>query len=264
MIANSSIIDTRIDFPSATIIMNRPSRKNAVSVESINALSQAFADFHQEKKVAAVILTGANDSFCAGTDLKDLNTSLEEESAQERWYEETMAMNELLVSMLRFPKPIISAVNGPAMGFGFALALASDLIVAGPSAVFGCPEVKRGLVPGMVAPLLAFRVGAAAAAHYSLTGKTASAQEAFDTGFCHELVDNDDVVWAKANEIAGGINNSSPQSIQMTKQLINETIGETFFTNLNLGTANSAAARTTESAKEGVSAFIAKRKPKWY
>ena len=235
-----------------------------MSTESVSAVMQALTDIHQEKKVAAVILTGSADSFCSGTDLKDLNASLEDESAQEKWHEETMAMNELLATMLRFPKPIIAAVNGPALGFGFAMALACDLLVAGPSALFACPEIKRGLVPGLVAPLLAFRTGAAVAARFALTGHSLSGSEAAEMGICHELVDSDELVWAKANEMAADLANNSPQSMQMTKRLINETIGESFFTSLNLGTANSAAARTTESAKEGVEAFISKRKPKWY
>lgn len=263
MITNSSMIDVRIDVPSATVIINRPARKNALSTDSVKLLQNAFSDLHQEKNVAAVILTGASDSFCSGTDLKDLNSNLDDESAHEKWFQETMAMNELLETMLRFPKPIIAAVNGPALGFGFALALAADLMIASPNALFGCPEIKRGLVPGLVSPLLAFRVGAAKAASYALTGADIDSAEAISTGFCHELVEKEDLLWARANELAKDFSQNSPQSMQMTKNLINETIGETFFTNLNLGTANSAAARTTESAKEGVSAFVAKRKPNW-
>ena len=160
MIANSSIVDVRIDKPSATIILNRPARKNALSSESVQRILEAFADLNQERGVSAVILTGSSDSFCSGTDLNDLNLNLDDEASQEKWFQETMAMNELLETMLRFPKPIIAAVNGAALGYGFALSLACDLIIASPEAFFGCPEIKRGLVPGLVSPLLAFRVGA--------------------------------------------------------------------------------------------------------
>lgn len=264
MIANSSIVDVRIDLPSATIVLNRPSRKNALSVESVEKLQQAFFDLHQEKNVSAVILTGASDSFCSGTDLKDLDASLDDEAARDKWQADTMAMNDLLAMMLRFPKPIIAAVNGPALGYGFALTLACDLVVAGPGSRFGCPEIKRGLVPGMVAPLLAFRTGAAQAARFALLGQTASPEDALLAGLIHTQVASDDLVWAQAHALAQELAGNSPQAMQLTKQLINETVGEAFFTSLNLGTANSAAARTTESAREGVKAFIDKRKPKWY
>lgn len=263
MIANSSIVDVRIDKPSATIILNRPARKNAISSESVQRILEAFADLNQERGVSAVILTGSSDSFCSGTDLNDLNLNLDDEASQEKWFQETMAMNELLETMLRFPKPIIAAVNGAALGYGFALSLACDLIIASPEAFFGCPEIKRGLVPGLVSPLLAFRVGAAKAASYALTGSQISCEEAKSAGFLHEVVQNDNVLWARANDLAKVFAENSPQSMQMTKNLINETVGEAFLTHLNLGTANSAAARTTESAKEGVRAFVDKRSPKW-
>ena len=174
-----------------------------------------------------------------------------------------MALNELIVTMLRFPKPIIAAVNGPALGCGFALALACDAILASPSAHFGCPEVERGLVPGLVTPLLAFRVGASKAARYALSGVRLDGNAAVEAGICHEMVSGDHLLWARAQEWATDYSANSPQSLQMTKQLINETIGEQFLTHLSLGTANTAAARTTDSAKEGVRAFLSKRKPDW-
>lgn len=262
MITNSAVVDVRVDAPSATIILNRPQSKNALNLDAINKISLAFADIHQEKKVSAVILTGTSDSFCSGTDLKEMSASLEGEDSREKWHDETMAMNDLIESMLRFPKPIIAAVNGPAVGVGLALVLASDLVIASPKASFGSPETKRGLVAGLVAPLLAFRLGASSAIKLTLTGKRLDAEEALAMGLSHETV-KDELLWARANEIAKELAENSPQAMKMTKTLINETIGEHFLTSLNLGTANSAAARTTESAKEGVDAFVEKRPPNW-
>ena len=262
MITNSSVVDVRVDVPSATIILNRPQSKNALNLDTIKKLSLAFSDIHQEKNVAAVILTGSSDSFCSGTDLKEMSALLEDENSREKWHDETMAMNDLVESMLRFPKPIIAAVNGPAVGVGLALVLASDLVVASPNAKFGSPETKRGLVAGLVAPLLAFRLGASTAMKLTLTGRHLDADEALSIGLSHETV-KDDLLWARANEMAKELSGNSPLAMKMTKTLINETIGEHFLTSLNLGTANSAAARTTESAKEGVDAFVEKRPPSW-
>ncbi|MEC9094370.1 MAG: enoyl-CoA hydratase-related protein, partial [Planctomycetota bacterium] len=86
---------------------------------------------------------------------------------------------------------------------------------------------------------------------------------AVSAGFCHEVVSHENLLWARAQEMAEEMAQNSPQAMLMTKSLINETIGEELFSHLNNGTATSAAARTTESAKEGVPAFAAQRKPDW-
>ena len=114
----------------------------------------------------------------------------------------------------------------------------------------------------MVAPLLVFRVGASQAANLLLTARLIEAAEAHRIGLVHELV-NHDFVWARAQEIAGEIAQSAPESIQLTKRLLNETIGEHLATLLTAGAADSATARTTDAAREGLAAFLEKREPKW-
>jgi methylglutaconyl-CoA hydratase len=164
--------------------------------------------------------------------------------------------------MLLFPKPIIAAVNGPAVAGGAGLALASDLVIATPEAKFGLPEPRRGVVAGMVSPLLMFRVGGSHAANLLLTARTIEAAEALRIGLYHELVAGD-LVWARAQELAGEIARCAPEAIQLTKKMLNETIGEHLGTLLSAGAAASATARTTEAAREGLAAFLEKREPKW-
>jgi methylglutaconyl-CoA hydratase len=164
--------------------------------------------------------------------------------------------------MLRFPKPIIAAVNGPAVAGGMGLVLASDIVVAASDAQLGLPEPRRGIVAGMVAPLLFFRAGASHAANILLTARMFSASEAHRIGLAHELVERD-LVWARAQELAGEIAQSAPESLQLTKRLLNETIGEHLSTLLTVGAADSATARTTDAAREGLAAFLEKREPKW-
>ena len=140
--------------------------------------------------------------------------------------------------------------------------MACDLVVACDSATFGFPEPRRGIVAGMVAPLLAFRVGAARAAYLLFTARIVSAREAHGFGLFHEIVQHDKI-WARANELVGEVAASAPEAIQMTKRLLNETIGEHLGTLLTAGAADSATARTTEAAREGLAAFLEKREPKW-
>ena len=113
--------------PSGTIILNRPEKRNAISRAMITDLIQAFDDFHGEKSVRAVILTGAGSAFCSGMDLAEMQETAKQPDAWKQWHEDALAYRELIDKMMQFPKPIIAAVNGPVMAGGAGLLLASDL-----------------------------------------------------------------------------------------------------------------------------------------
>jgi enoyl-CoA hydratase/carnithine racemase len=250
------------NLPSGTIILNRPDKRNALSRQLLEDLGQAFDDLHQERKVRAVILTGAGSAFCSGMDLAEMQETSQQADAFSQWHSDAVQYRELIDKMLHFPKPIIAALNGPVVAGGAGLMLASDIVVAAHDAKFGLPEPRRGIVAGMVAPLLVFRVGASQAANLLLRARMIEAQEAHRLGLYHEL-STGDLAWARAQEIAGEIAASAPEAIQLTKRLLNETIGEHLSTLLSAGAADSATARTTEAAREGLAAFFEKRDPKW-
>ncbi len=256
------LIKVKKHVPSGTIIINRPEKRNALTRDLMTQLLQAFEDFHLERKVRAVILTGAGDSFCAGMDLQQMQDTSQQPDCLLQWHKDAVQYRELIETMLLFPKPIIAAVNGPAVAGGTGLVLASDIVVAASSAKFGLPEPKRGLVAGLVAPLLHFRVGAGRAAHLLLTGRLIEAAESHRCGLFHEVV-SPDLVWARAHEIAIECASSAPESLQLTKKMLNETIGENLTTWLAVGAAVSATARTTDAAAEGLAAFLEKREPQW-
>ena len=127
-------VDVKVHEAAGTIILNRPEKRNALSREMLAQLAQAFDDLHGERRVRAVILTGAGPAFCAGMDLAEMLETSKQQDAQARWHEDAVAYRDLIEKMLRFPKPIIAAVNGPAMAGGAGLVLASDIVVAGKSA----------------------------------------------------------------------------------------------------------------------------------
>ena len=255
-------IQVRCHYPSGTIVLNRPEKRNALSRALIRDLKEAFFDLHQERRVRAVILTGAGPAFCAGMDLAEMRETAKRDDAQQQWHEDAETYRDLLETMLRFPKPIIAAVPGPAMAGGMGLVLAADIVLAAKEAAFGLPEPKRGLVAGMVAPLFVFRVGAGRAARWLLTGERFDLDEAQQMGLVHEQTEQD-LLWARAHELAQACAESAPEAIQLTKQVLNETIGHHLWTALAAGAAVSATARTTEAAQEGLAAFLEKRPPKW-
>lgn len=256
------LVKQRVDGPAGTIILNRADKRNALSRELIAEIDQALGDFHQEKRVKAVVLTGSGSAFCAGMDLSEMLSTAQSENAHAQWQEDASIYRDLLERMLLFPKPIIAAVNGPAMAGGLGLVLASDLVVAANSAKFGLPEPKRGLVAGMVTPLLVFRVGAGQAARLLLTAEPIDTDTAERIGLIHYRVDEHQV-WARAVELANHCAQSAPEALQLTKRMLNEIVGEHISTLLTAGAAISATARTTEAAQEGLKAFLEKREPHW-
>jgi methylglutaconyl-CoA hydratase len=256
------IVRVHVHGAAGTIIMNRPERRNALSRELLAELSQAISDLHQERRVRAVILTGAGSAFCAGMDLAEMQATSQSDNPHEEWRADAVQYLELIEQMLRFPKPLIAAVNGPAIAGGAGLALASDIVIAADTATFGFPEPRRGIVAGLVAPLLAFRIGAGQAAPLLLTGNVINAHDAQRLGVFHRLTEPDHL-WPRATEIATECAECAPEAILLTKQLLNETIGEQLFTLLSAGAAASATSRTTEAAVEGLKAFFEKRPPKW-
>ena len=256
------LVQVKVHESVGTIILNRPEKRNALNRALQAELVQALDDLHRERRVRTVILTGAGSAFCAGMDLDEMRETAKLDDAHAQWGKDAETFREVLLTMLRFPKPIIAAVNGPAAAGGAGLVLAADIVLGTDQASLGMPEPRRGLVAGIVAPLLVFRIGAGQAARLLLTSAFVEAEEAFEIGLYHEMVSNEKL-WARAVEVAGECARGAPEALLLTKRMLNETIGEHLITLLSAGAATSATARTTEAAEEGLNAFLEKREPKW-
>ena len=259
---SQSLVKINLHEHAGTIILNRPDKRNALSRNLLSDIQQGLFDLRMERRVRAVILTGAGSAFCAGMDLEEMRATSKLSDPHPQWHDDAVAYRDLLESMLRYPKPIIAAVNGPAMAGGAGLMLACDIVIGTPEATFGLPDPKRGLVAGMVSPLLVFRIGGGHSANLLLTTRTIDSDEAVRIGLYHEMVSNDKV-WARAVEVAAQCAESAPEALQLTRKMLNETIGEHLMTLLSAGAAISATARTTVAASEGVTAFLEKRDPDW-
>lgn len=244
--------------------MDRPQTRNALNPQLIEDLTTAFSDVYQEKRVASVVLTGNGEHFCSGLDLNVMSeiAQMPESTALPEWLAVWRNLTELYEAMLRFPKPIVAAVDGGALGAGLGLALAADLVVASDRATFGAIAVRRGLVGGATLALLSFRSGAATAARMVLTGQTVNAATAHHWGLCDEPVDPQQI-WVAASDLATECAAAPQEAIQATKRLLNESVGELLLSQLSAGAAGSATACTTESAREGIKAFLDNRAPIW-
>jgi methylglutaconyl-CoA hydratase len=262
MFMSSHAIDVRVDGTAGTIILNRPDRRNALTRAMLEQLLEALDDLYLDKRVRAIVLTGKGPAFCAGLDARELRDSYRLPNAQSRWGDDAELYREVIVKMLELTKPIIAAVNGPAVAGGAGFVLACDIVLASENAQFGLPEARRGLVAGMVVPLLAYRIGAGQAARLAVSSTLFPAAEALRIGIYHELVDHDRL-WARAAQWADECAAGAPQAVQLTKRLLGEIVGEQLLTQLSAGAAVSATARTTEAAQEGIAAFLEKRPAQW-
>lgn len=264
MYMSSNPIEVKVVDVAGTIVLNRPDSGNALTRAMIDELGQALDDLYLERRVRAIILTGAGEDFCVGADLAELRTSQEEggDEAQSQWGADAAEFRDLLVRMLEITKPIIAAVSGRALGAGAALVAACDIAVASADATFGLPDVRHGMVAGLAAPLLNFRLGAGQTARLMLSGQAIDAAEAHRVGAFHELTPPE-MAWARAAQIAAECAAGAPEAIQLSKRLINETLGEQLATQLAAAAAMEATARTTQAAEEGIAAAMEGRLPVW-
>ena len=195
----------------ALVTLQRPEKRNALSIDLRVELADAFGGLGADQGVGSVVLTGAGSAFCAGMDVTQFGG---DEAHKRRLVETSTSAFEAVGSC---PKPVVAAVNGPALAGGFALALLCDLRVAAESATFGFPELPRGIPPSYASARAA--LGLAAAAEVTLTGRTYDAEEARRLGAVNEVV-ADERCLERALELAGGIATAPREATLETKRRI--------------------------------------------
>src|ERR1700726_2696024 len=193
----------------ATITLNRPEKRNAISFELIDDLLRALDEVSKSEAIV-LIVTGAAKAFCSGMDLDNLKSLLGRSPEQN--LQDSQTMVQLFRSLYEFPKVTISAVNGPAIAGGTGLALLCDFTLAVPDAKFGYTEVRIGFVPAIVSTFLLRQVGEKQARDLLLTGRIIGAEEAARIGLIKEIVAPENLM-AKARELAAMLIGNSPASL---------------------------------------------------
>ena len=243
----------------ATITLNRPDKRNAISYDLIEELVQAF-DEVAKSSALVLILTGSGKAFCSGMDLDNLKALLGRTPEQSLQDSETMA--GLFRSLYDFPKPTIAAVNGAAIAGGCGLATLCDFTLAVPEAKFGYTEVRIGFVPAIVSTFLLRQVGEKHARDLLLTGRIIGADEAFRIGLINEIVAPEKLS-ARALELAAQLLENSPASLLYTKRLLSSQAAVELDIQIKSAVRENAAIRATSDFREGISSFLEKRKPNW-
>jgi methylglutaconyl-CoA hydratase len=208
-----------LDGPIATMTLNRPDARNALSLDLMHALHARFTELSARAEVVAVILTGAGKSFCAGMDLKQV---LADPDAPGRLLG---SLAEFTLNLRAFPGIVIASVNGAAIGGGCGLATVCDFAITHADSKMGFPEVDLGVCPAVVAPWLVRRIGAGKARRVLLGGGTMSGREAHALGIVTDLVETREQLDAGAKALADHIAAGGPEALRATKRLLNELDG---------------------------------------
>jgi methylglutaconyl-CoA hydratase len=243
----------------ATITLNRPEKRNAISFELIDDLVRAFDEVAKSEAIV-LILTGAGKAFCSGMDLENLKGLLGKSPEDNLKDSETMV--RLFRSLYEFPRVTIAAVNGAAIAGGTGLALLCDFTLAVPEAKFGYTEVRIGFVPAIVSTFLLRQVGEKQARDLLLTGRIFGAEEAARMGLVSEIVPVENLL-ARARELATVLMENSAASLRLTKQLLTDHARAELDLQIDAAIRANAGIRSTADFREGISSFLEKRKPVW-
>src|ERR1700676_1564913 len=243
----------------ATITLSRPEKRNAISYELIEELLGVL-DQLAHSSALVLILTGEGKAFCSGMDLENLKALTGRSAEQNLKDSETMA--DLFRALYDFPRPTIAAVNGAAIAGGCGLATLCDFTLAVPEAKFGYTEVRIGFVPAIVSTFLLRQVGEKHARDLLLTGRIFSAEEAARMGLVNEIVAPEKLL-DRARELAAQLAENSPLSLSNTKRLLTDHARAELDAQIEAAIRENAGIRESADFREGIEAFLEKRKPKW-
>ena len=253
--SDTVLIDKR--GPALWISINRPDRRNALNAEVIAGIARGYGEAHADDTVRAIVLTGGGDkAFCAGADLTGGQAAFRDLAKPNSDYADLLRLAQ------NATKPSIARVNGVCMAGGMGLLCMTDMAVAADSVVFGLPEVKVGVFPMQVLSLLQVTVPRRIVNEWCLTGEPFDAAEAKAAGLVNHVVPPAELD-AKVDWLIGRLADKSPTAIRRGKYAMRAIAAMSFDEAIAYTEAQIALTAATEDAREGVAAFVEKRRPNW-
>lgn len=242
------------------LTINRPERRNSMSVRTMELLVEALERADRDPECRVVVITGAGgEAFCAGADISDFQ-GRERSTAELR--EQYGAFLRLSDAALSLGKPTIAAVNGVALGGGCALSLLCDLTIASDTAQFGLPEVKLGLFPMIVLPMLLRTVGRKKAFEIVYFGAMIDAAEAERIELVNTVVSADEL-WSTVDKWVERLARLSGETLRLGREAVLAMDGMSYGQALEYGRSIGSVVMTSPDAQEGVKAFLERRRPAW-
>ena len=254
---NKALQNLIIEYPEEGIVLvylNRPDAHNAINTQLLSELAEVSADAAANDSVRCLIITGGEKVFAAGADVKEMaeldSVGVLKNKRPEYWDK-----------LKRFPKPLIAAVNGYALGGGCELAMHADIIIAGTNAQFGQPEINLGIIPGAGGTQRLIRsVGKSLAMKMVLSGEFIDAEQALNAGLVAEIT-QPELTLEKAQAIASTIAKKSPLAVQQAKELLLASYESPLEAGLAAERKAFVLLAATEDRDEGINAFLEKRPP---
>jgi methylglutaconyl-CoA hydratase len=256
----SSAIRRLQEGPVARVVLARPEVRNAFDDGLIAELTRSFLEFGDDRTTRVVVLSGDGPTFCAGADIAWMRKAGAYSQAENE--EDAGRMARMFRAIDECPLPVIALVHGAAIGGGVGLAAAADIAIAAEGTVFSLGEVKLGILPSVISPFVLRAIGARQARDFFLTGDRFDAREAFRIGLVHAVVPAGELEAAAQKKI-DSLLSSGPEAIGAAKRLIAQVAGLSPEEAAPLTVRTIAERRASEEAREGLGAFLEKRKPKW-
>jgi enoyl-CoA hydratase/carnithine racemase len=249
-------ITCALEGPVATVTLNRPEARNALSQAVVEELLRCFAALCEEayRDVRVVVLRAAGETFCAGGDLRDMSVASEDGAGV------GARLDELLRAVNEAPQVVVARIQGPAMGGGLGLVCVTDIAIADEGAMFGLPEVRLGLAPAVISPYVVQRVGFTRARQLMLTGRRFVAAAALEYGLIHEVAPAGQLN-AQVEATVADVLKCAPNALRECKRLLFTVLAQTDTLEERIATFEQL--RTSDEAAEGILAFIQKRSAPW-
>ncbi|MEZ0094681.1 enoyl-CoA hydratase family protein [Streptacidiphilus sp. EB129] len=252
MSGTEPLVHYRVERSVATLTLDSPRNRNALSSTLVAQLEQGLADAGKDPAVRAVVLTHTGGTFCAGADLSEATSG--DATANPR------RLVAVMRALVELPKPVIAKVDGHVRAGGLGLLGACDLAVAGPSSTFAFTEVRLGLAPAVISLSLLPRLDPRGAARWYLTGSVFDAAEAQRIGLLTEAAEDTD---AALTPVLDALRLASPQGLAETKRLVTGEVLRTFEHDGESMVAQSALLFGSAEAREGMLSFLERRPPNW-
>lgn len=246
----------------ARITLTRAAKRNALTREMLAELTSRVEEVSAMPELRLLVLAAEGPVFCAGMDLAQMQETTANPNAAAMFQADSEAYRCVTAGLFSLKMPTLAVVQGPAVAGGLGLVLACDMVLASTAATFALPEPKRGIVAGLVTPLLVHRVGISAASWTLFSGRSLGAAEALRIGLCHAVVSPDQLETETKNLVTS-ILSGSPSALAATKEQLRTCSPIDVLAHLNRAPSISARARETADAREGLQAFLEKRPPSW-